>query len=187
LDAGGSDHYATSARPAGAGQRGAAGWGIIARIPFGGFMSTIRAGLLAMGVGCAMALSACTFGITQGAQTPQGTYDLPVNYRSAYQSALQQARACLLANDYYKTASVLNDSTRTGVVRVLSPFSDNDFARVDINAIDDQHSRVHIVMWGERIWNANAVVAMRDAIRFGVPSCTSYMPNDQDTPAKSVL
>jgi hypothetical protein len=126
----------------------------------------------------AFGLAGCTFGIAPGRQSPTGDYQIAVNYQSAYNTALAQAKQCLTGKDAYRVESHLDVGSRKGQVRVLAPFTSNSIALVDLSAIDDNHTLVHIEMWGEGIWNAQAVTAMRDAIRFQIPGCVSYMPDD---------
>jgi hypothetical protein len=126
----------------------------------------------------ALGLAGCTLGIAPGGNSPTRTYNLAVNYKDAYKSAQAQARQCLVGTGAYTVGGDLDTVGRKGKVTVTAPFTDNDIARVDIKAIDDGNSQVVIAMWGERIWNYQAIIAMRDAMRFGVTSCVSYMPSD---------
>ncbi|OWT77585.1 hypothetical protein CEY04_12605 [Achromobacter sp. HZ28] len=136
---------------------------------------TAAASVLAVG------LAGCAIGITPG-QSPSGDYKVEVGYQKAYQLARTQAEQCLTGKDAYQVRGTVDDAGRKATLRVTAPFSDNDVARVDIVGIDAGHSDVHIAMWGRSVWNADAVIAMRDAIRFQVPSCVSYMPSDTNNP-----
>lgn len=136
------------------------------------FRRFVAAALLASG------LAGCTLGIAPGSQSPTGDYKIAVNYQSAYNTALAQAEQCLTGKSAYRVESNLDTGNRKGQVRVLAPFTSNRIALVDLSAIDDSHTDVHIEMWGEGIWNADAVTAMRDAIEFQIPACVSYMPSD---------
>jgi hypothetical protein len=126
----------------------------------------------------ALGLAGCTLGIAPGGNSPTRVYNLAVNYKDAYKSAEAQANSCLVGSGAYTVRGDLDTAGRKAKVWVSAPFTDNDIARVNIAAIDDNNSQVTIAMWGERIWNGDAIIAMRDAIRFGVPSCVSYMPSD---------
>jgi hypothetical protein len=126
----------------------------------------------------ALGLAGCTFGIAPGNDTPSGDYKIAVNYQSAYGVAVDQAQQCLTGKSAYRVVSKLDVPARKGQVKVLAPFTDNDIALVNLAAIDDTHTDVHIEMWGRSIWNADAVTAMRDAIQFQIPACASYMPSD---------
>lgn len=125
----------------------------------------------------AFGLAGCTFGIHSGRESPSGDYKIAVNYQSAYNTALAQAQQCLVGKDAYRVVSNLDTVGRKGQVRVLAPFTDNNIALVNPAAIDDRNTDVHIEMWGESIWNESALIAMRDAIEFQIPACTSYMPS----------
>ncbi|ARP87074.1 BPTD_2524 family lipoprotein [Bordetella genomosp. 9] len=133
----------------------------------------------------ASGLAGCTFGIASGRQSPSGDYKLAVNYQAAYKVARAQAEECLTGRDAYRVVGNLDTVGRKAQVKVLAPFTDNDIARVDMTAIDDGNTDVHIAMWGEGIWNADAVIAMRDAIQFQIPACVSYMPTDAERAARS--
>lgn len=126
----------------------------------------------------ALGLAGCTFGIAPGRVSPSGDYKIAVNYQSAYSVARDQAEQCLTGKSAYRVVGKLDTVGRTGQVKVLAPFTDNNIALVNLTAIDDRNTDVHIEMWGEGIWNADAVTAMRDAIRFQIPACVSYMPSD---------
>jgi hypothetical protein len=141
--------------------------------------------IFAAAAALALGLAGCTLGIAPGTASPSGDYKLGVNYQDAYKSALAQAKLCLTGNDAYKIENRLDTVGRTAQVRVVAPFTRNDIARVDIAAIDDRDSQVKVVMWGQGIWNTDAVIAMRDAIRFALPACTSYMPSDSSPSVKA--
>jgi hypothetical protein len=126
----------------------------------------------------ALGLAGCTFGIAPGRESPTGDYKIAVNYQSAYNVARAQAEQCLTGKSAYRVVGNLDAATRKGQVKVLAPFTDNNIALVNVSAIDDNNTDVHIEMWGEGIWNADAMIAMRDAIRFQIPACVSYMPAD---------
>jgi hypothetical protein len=133
----------------------------------------------------AFGLAGCTLGINPGRESPSGDYKLAVNYQSAYNVARVQAEQCLTGKDAYRVVGNLDTVGRKGQVRVLAPFTDNNIAVVEVAAIDDRNSDVHIAMWGEGIWNADAVTAMRDAIQFQLPACVSYMPANSAPKPKS--
>lgn len=134
--------------------------------------------ILAAAATLVLGLGGCSLGISPGSDSPSAEYKIAVNYQDAYKTAQAQARQCLVGQEAYTVRADLDTVGRKGVVRVRAPYTDNDLARVDIAAVDDKSSTVRITMWGTSIWNGDAVVAMRDAIRFGLPSCISYMPSD---------
>jgi hypothetical protein len=132
----------------------------------------------------ALGLAGCSLGIAPGRESPSGDYKLGVNYQDAYKTAVAQARLCLTGQDAYRVVDDVDTVGRKALVRVEAPFTRNDIARVDITALDDHTSNVRIAMWGQGIWDADAVIAMRDAIRFGLPACVSYMPSDTNKPVR---
>lgn len=141
--------------------------------------------ILAAAAALVLGLAGCSLGIAPGSESPARSYKLAVNYQDAYKTAEAQARMCLVGKDAYSVVGNLDTSSRKGVVRVTAPFTDNDIVRVDVSAIDEKNSDVRIAMWGRGTWNGDAVVAMRDAIRFGLPSCTSFMPSDTNDPVQA--
>ncbi|ANN66582.1 BPTD_2524 family lipoprotein [Bordetella bronchialis] len=140
--------------------------------------------IFAAAAALAFGLAGCTFGIAPGRDSPSGDYKIAVNYQSAYNVARAQAEQCLTGKSAYRVVGNLDAASRTGQVKVLAPFTDNNIALVDLKAIDDGNTDVHIEMWGEGIWNADAVIAMRDAIQFQIPACVSYMPTDSSVKTK---
>lgn len=119
-------------------------------------------------VGCASTL---------GESTLSGNFDVPLNYRQAYQNARAQAQGCLLGNGSYRIKGALDEVHQGGVVSVVPQlFGKREVARVQIVAVDDAHARVYVSMWGKGLWDVNAMHAMHDAIVFGVSSCSTYMP-----------
>jgi hypothetical protein len=133
---------------------------------------------------CALTmLAGCSVGMSGGSGL-SGSFDAPVDYRRAYQSAHEQAETCLLGNGGYKIEGGLEASRRAGLVSVVPKLlGSGEMARVELSAIDDAHTRVNVSMWGEGIWDASAMRAMRDAVNFGVASCTTYMPVKRDPKA----
>lgn len=119
-------------------------------------------------------LAGCTLGI-DGSPAPRASFEADGSVAQVLDAAQAQAKLCLTANDAYKVER-LDSAAGAGSVVVRVPFTSNDIARVDANALSASRSKVEIVMWGRNIWDADAVNAMRDAIVFGVSSCKAYMP-----------
>jgi hypothetical protein len=132
--------------------------------------------MLAAATVATLGLVGCSLGISPGGDSPSADYTIDVNYQDAYKMAQAQAKQCLVGQDAYSVKADMDTVARKAVVRVRAPFTDNDIARVDIAAKSATQSDVRIAMWGRSVWNDQAIVAMRDAIRFGIPACTSYMP-----------
>lgn len=138
-------------------------------------------------VGAALAvagLAACSTGISSGGNTPTASLTVQSSYRATYEAATAQAERCLRGEGAYKVHGTVDDAARTALVRVEAPFTGDDVARVTITGQGERQSQVDIVMWGRGIWNENAVHAMRAAVIYEVPSCTTYMPTEVPKPKK---
>jgi len=134
----------------------------------------------AAGILLLAALSGCALGIQSG--SPTETFEVPVEYREAYRRADAQVHECLLGKGGYRAVGDVQSAAGTARVEVRAPFSENVLARVDVQALQANASRVTVTMWGESIWNAGALAAMRQAIRVGSTSCTDYMPREPAAP-----
>ncbi|SAI55189.1 lipoprotein [Bordetella ansorpii] len=127
----------------------------------------------------AWALAGCSVGMEPGGGALSGSFDANVSLRQAVQSARQQAEMCLVGDGGYAVASNLDDAARRGEVRITGKLTSSDVATVALTAIDGGRTRATVNMWGRGIWDETAMRAMHDAILFGTPSCTSYMPRDK--------
>lgn len=140
------------------------------------------------GSALALSLVGCTTGIDVGGNSPTRAFKAQVSAQAAYKAALEQADMCLRGKDGgYRVVGNFNEAAGSGEMRVLGPLFDREVARVDIKAAAAASSDVKVVMWGEGPWNAAAADAMHDAITFGVPSCSVYMPQDQPATAKPAV
>jgi len=119
-------------------------------------------------------LSGCT-GISPG-RSPSETYTFAVPYEQAYKMAIAMSDQCLRSVTQYPVVSTINRQSRTAQVAVSGLLEKAHYSQVDIRALDDKRSEVKITMWGESIWGHEAILAMRDSIQFGVPTCFSFMP-----------
>ena len=119
-------------------------------------------------------LTGCT-GISPG-RSPSETYTFPVPYEQAYKMAIAMSEQCLRSVTQYPVVSTINRQTRTAQVAVTGLLEKAHYSQVDIRALDDKRTEVRITMWGESIWGHEAILAMRDSIQFGVPTCFSSMP-----------
>lgn len=119
-------------------------------------------------------LSGCT-GISPG-RSPSETYTFTVPYEQAYRMAIAMSEQCLRSVTQYPVVSTINRQSKTAQVAVTGLFDKAHYSQVDIRAIDDKRTEVKIAMWGESIWGNEAILAMRDSIQFGVPTCFSSMP-----------
>ncbi|HEY0296534.1 MAG TPA: hypothetical protein VGC69_14495 [Bordetella sp.] len=131
-----------------------------------------RAGLVL----AATALSGCSIGIGTGGSL-SGSFEAPVGYRQAYQTALAQAQLCLVGDGAYRVEGRVDETTHAGRLSVVPKLVDGrEMARVEVSAAGDARARVRVEMWGESLWNANAMRAMHDAVYFSAPSCAVYIP-----------
>lgn len=125
----------------------------------------------------AVGLTACSTGLSDGGGL-RDSFTVQSNYQEAYQAAKSQAERCLRGTGAYTVHGQLDETARTGLVRVEAAFTGEDVTRVRVAATDERHSQVEIAMWGRGLWNRDAVRAMREAIIYDVPSCVGYMPGD---------
>jgi hypothetical protein len=129
-------------------------------------------------------LVGCSLGVAPGRNSPSLTFQAPVSYQAALASAQRQAELCLRGKKTYDVVTEQDAAIKTATLRVTAPYTSNDLARVEIAGQGDKRSDVRVVMWGESIWNGDAVRAMRDAVLYDLPSCTSFMPVDAAPPKK---
>lgn len=123
------------------------------------------------------ALSGCAVGLGPDGTSLSGDFDAPVGYRQAYQSALDQAKLCLLGSGAYHVQGGLDPAAHSGHLRVVANLVDSrEMARVEVSSAGPDRSRVHVQMWGRSIWDAKAMRAMHDAVYFSSPSCSVYIP-----------
>ncbi|HEX7749092.1 MAG TPA: hypothetical protein VF445_10100 [Bordetella sp.] len=126
------------------------------------------------------ALSGCAVGLGANSASLVGDFDAPVAYRQAYQSAVDQAKLCLLGSGAYHVEGGLDAAARKGAMRVVSNLVDSrEMARVEVSAAGENRTKVHVQMWGRSLWDAKAMVAMHDAVYFSSPSCSAYIPPQQ--------
>ncbi|ASC68472.1 MULTISPECIES: BPTD_2524 family lipoprotein [Achromobacter] len=127
----------------------------------------------------AVGLAGCSMGISQNGSSPRSEFKAPVAFEDAYATAIRQSRDCLRsADDAYRVVADLNESARSGVVRVLAPYSDTEMSRVELKAAGAKSTDVRVAMWGKGTWDAAAMRAMQDAVYYSLVSCSSYMPLD---------
>ena len=132
---------------------------------------------LVLAAAAVAALSGCSVGLGPTNSSLSGDFDAPVNYRQAYQSALDQTKLCLLGSGAYHTEGRLDDATHSGVVIVVANLvSSREMSRVQVSAAGEKRTRVHVQMWGRSLWDAKAMRAMHDAVYFSAPSCGVYIP-----------
>jgi len=150
--------------------------GIIDAIVFGEIMA---GKWIAAGLG-ALALAGCAVGTAPGEGALSGSFDAAVSLRQAYQAARQQADLCLLGEGGYEAVGNLDEAGGRGQLSVQGKLGPGEVAGVALSSIDATHTRVRVSMWGKNLWAEPAMRAMHDAIMFGAPSCTTYMPRVKD-------
>lgn len=128
-------------------------------------------------------LGGCAVG-ADGSAAPRSSFQANMPVQDALKAAQEQAQLCLTGKNAYQVSRVPGGNADSGSVVVRAPFTDKEVARVDVAAAGGGRSRVDIAMWGQSIWDAAAVLAMRDAITFRTPSCKSYMPRQAPAPTK---
>lgn len=127
----------------------------------------------------ALALAGCSVGSAPGGGDLSGSFDAATSLQRAYQASRQQAERCLVGDGGYEVVGNLDQAAGRGQLYVRPKLIQGEMARVDLSAIDANRTRVQVSMWGKSIWNEGAMRAMHDAVVFGVPSCTTYMPTDK--------
>jgi len=126
-----------------------------------------------------MGLAACSTGLSSGGNHPSASLTVPLDVSSVYKAATAQAERCLRGEGgAYTVHGTMDDAKRTASVRVQAPFTGDDVARVTIVGEGERQSKVDIHMWGRGIWNDGALRAMREAVIYQVPSCSTFMPTD---------
>jgi hypothetical protein len=123
------------------------------------------------------ALSGCTVGLGANSASLGGDFDAPVAYQQAYQSAVDQAKLCLLGEGAYHVEGGLDAAAHKGTMRVVANLVDSrEMARVEVSPAGENRAKVHVEMWGKSLWDSKAMVAMHDAVYFSSPSCSAYIP-----------
>jgi hypothetical protein len=96
-----------------------------------------------------------------------------------FDRAVAQAKYCWSTDARIPIDGKVALNGRTAQVRAMGEFGRTAFGRVDIEAIDANSSFVTVSVIGVDAWNDSALPAMKDAIEFGVPSCTAYFPTEK--------
>lgn len=131
----------------------------------------------ATGLICALALAGCA-GIKPG-ESPSSQFTVPLTVKQTYDRAMAQTQYCLVTNDNFPVKADIMADGQQAQIEVLMTFTSEVMARVDMQALSANSTRVDVQMWGENVWNQSAVDAMQAAIQFGVPSCTNYFPSPE--------
>ncbi|HBI84543.1 MAG TPA: hypothetical protein DDY24_12550 [Alcaligenaceae bacterium] len=112
-----------------------------------------------------------------GSNSPSVTFIAKVNYKDVFERAKEQANYCWRSETQYPIVSQINDTDRTVLVYVTGLLGSTKMAELSARAIDRDSTEVKVAVNGMSIWNGAAVKAMKEAVEFGVPTCTSYMPS----------
>lgn len=104
------------------------------------------------------------------------TYISKVNYQDVFERAREQANYCWRTETGYPVVAELNSTNKTAFVAVTGLFGSSRMAELTAREVEGNSTEVKIAVDGVSVWNAGAIRAMKDAVEFGVPSCTSYMP-----------
>lgn len=117
-------------------------------------------------------------GITSST-APTTTFVAQVNYKDVFERAKEQANYCWRSITDYPIVANLNETDKTVEVYVTGLLGSTRMAELSGRAINNNSTEVKIAASGVNIWNRGAVKAMREAVEFGVPTCTSYMPTKE--------
>lgn len=104
------------------------------------------------------------------------TYISKVNYKDVFERAREQANYCWRTETGYPVVTELNATNKTAIVAVTGLLGSSRMAELTAREVEGNSTEVKIAVDGVSVWNAGAIRAMKDAVEFGVPSCTSYMP-----------
>ena len=115
--------------------------------------------------------------------SPKETFVLPRAYQELYQLAKLQVQQCWSDDGELPVKGQLDPATRTAQVWVVGGFGGARYGQIDIRALDDKNSEITTYAVDLNIWNRASVAAVREALQFGVPSCSTYMPSAR-TPNK---
>jgi hypothetical protein len=96
-----------------------------------------------------------------------------------FDRAMAQAKYCWSTDARLPIVGIVAANGRTAEVRSMGQFGRIAYGRVDVEAVDAKSSFVSIAVIGVDEWNESALPAMKDAIEFGVPSCTAYFPTEK--------
>jgi hypothetical protein len=120
-------------------------------------------------------LTAC--GGISSDSAPNATFTVKVNYKDVFERAKAQAEYCWRSETNYPVVADLNVAQRSALVYVTGLLGSTRMAQLVARAIDDNTTEVKVTVNGISIWNKTAVLAMKEVVEFGVPTCTSYMPS----------
>ena len=109
--------------------------------------------------------------------SPKEVFVLPVSYQDLFQRATAQAQRCWSGDTEFPIKGELDSTNRMAQVSVTGELGATRYGQVDIRALNDKSSEITIMVSGIGIWNAASIAAMHEALQFGVPTCTSYMPS----------
>jgi hypothetical protein len=110
--------------------------------------------------------------------SPKETFTVPVSYEQVYLRARDQAERCWRGETGYPLGGGVNSANRTAQLYVSGDFGSGRMGQVDARALSETSSEVTVTVWGINIWDRAALAAMHEVIEFGVPTCTSYMPQN---------
>jgi len=115
-------------------------------------------------------------GITSDS-APNATFIVKVNYKDVFERAKAQAERCWRSETNYPVVAELNVAQRNAIVYVTGLMGSTRMAQLVARAVDDNATEVKVTVNGASIWNKSAVLAMKEVVEFGAPTCTSYMPS----------
>ena len=121
-----------------------------------------------------MVLSGCATGIQPEDDSPSLSYEVPRSYQTVFLRAQNQAQECLRAKNQYTVLTDVDPEDRSGVISVVSPIFEDEVARTELKAVDDQHTAVKHVVWGRAPWGEDALYAMRKSIMMDTSVCVAY-------------
>ena len=116
--------------------------------------------------------------------SPKDTFTVPVSYDQVFLRARDQAERCWRGTTGYPLGGGVNTANQTAQLYVSGDFGTGRMGQVDARALSSTSSEVTVTVWGINIWDRAALAAMHEVIEFGVPTCTSYMPQNPAVTSK---
>ena len=128
-------------------------------------------------------VAGCSIGIKPDSlDSPHIKFEVPMGYQESYRRAETFARQCHTSTNYllktsFNVSGTLFTDNRSGVVHINLPRAGGDLEVIKIRSINDKLSEILITVWGVGIWDKKELLAAKESILSGTPTCR---PDDFD-------